>query len=125
VAAAGQDLVKTYEASHSGDHKTAQSIENDRTGHGIASVLGGAPVPHGGHDDFAALIKMANNPAAFGLLDHNGNAHGAESSLNQPLHVDLAIHVQDFHVETAPVVPLTLDHHVSLPELEAFHPLHH
>jgi len=42
----------------SDDHKTAQSVDADQSGHGIVSVLGGSAP----HNDLAAVIHAANNP---------------------------------------------------------------
>jgi hypothetical protein len=125
IAQLTEALSKALGASQSDGHKTAQSVDADHTGHGIASVLG-ASAPHDGRDDFAIVLHAANNPAAFGLLDHAAaNEPDSSSGPHLPIHTDLAIHLPEIHVEAAPAAPVTVDHHINPPPLEPFFQQHH
>ncbi len=105
VAAAMEDLVKAYQASHSGDHKTAQSVEGGAAGHDIASVLGSNS---GGHDTIsvAHLILAAQNPKDFDL---GAGTHPPAGGLHE--HVDA--HAPDGASQGTPHAGLTTEIHTS------------
>jgi hypothetical protein len=134
VAATTQDLVKAYEASHSGDHKTAQSVEGGAAAHDVTAVPGNGS---SGHDTsgFAQLILAAQNPKDFGLASGT-HPTVPESALHLTLNADLSGHgfgptsVEDLHVATGLTSVAVHDAHIdqhalAAPALDHVHIVHH
>ena len=119
-----QELAKAAETSGQKTETSDGHTIANHTDHDLASVTGSTPAPHDGHDDFAIVLHAANNPAAFGLLDHAA-ANEADTSGHLPIHTEFAIHLPEIHVEAAPVAPAIVDHHINVPHLEPFSQLHH